>query len=83
MRDAVQPCADCLTYSGISVLDPQLFAAQQSGRFPLAPLLRTTMQAGRVSGSELVGAWVDVGTPERLQALDAQLRSRASMQEQV
>ena len=83
VQDAKQSCADCLTYSGISVLDPQLFAGQQPGRFPLAPLLRTAMQTGRVSGSELVGAWVDVGTPERLQALDAQLRSRASMQERV
>jgi MurNAc alpha-1-phosphate uridylyltransferase len=78
VRDAVRPCADCLTYSGISVLDPQLFAGQQLGRFPLAPLLRTAMQAGRVSGSELVGEWVDVGTPERLQALDVRLGSRAA-----
>ncbi|MGA1562562.1 MAG: N-acetylmuramate alpha-1-phosphate uridylyltransferase MurU [Gammaproteobacteria bacterium] len=75
VRDAVRPCTDCLTYSGISVLDPQLFVGQQPGRFPLAPLLRAAMQDGRVTGSELLGRWVDVGTPQRLADLDAQLRA--------
>lgn len=75
VRDATQPCVDCLTYSGIAVLDPRLFEGQQPGRFPLAPLLRAAMQDGRVTGSELPGQWVDVGTPQRLADLDAQLRA--------
>ncbi len=37
----------------------------------LAPLLRTAMDAGRVSASLYEGEWTDVGTPERLMQLNA------------
>jgi MurNAc alpha-1-phosphate uridylyltransferase len=55
-----------LTFSGISVLSPSLFAGIAPGKRPLAPLLRETMAAGRVTGEQYEGQWVDVGTPERL-----------------
>jgi MurNAc alpha-1-phosphate uridylyltransferase len=55
-----------LTYSGIAVLHPQLFAACTDGPFKLAPLLRAAMDRGLVSGEYFDGHWVDVGTPERL-----------------
>jgi MurNAc alpha-1-phosphate uridylyltransferase len=58
-----------LTYSGISVLHPELFAGCAPGRFPLAPLLRAAMARGAVTGELFTGAWSDVGTPERLAAL--------------
>jgi len=67
--------APLLTYSGISVLHPALFAGCRDGVFPLAPLLRQAARAGQVGGAELPGEWCDVGTPERLLALDAQVRS--------
>ena len=38
---------------------------------PLAPLLRAAMQRGEVSGRVWQGEWTDVGTPERLAALNA------------
>lgn len=66
--------SDRRTFAGISVLDPQLFAAASPGRFPLAPLLRAAAARGEVSGEEHRGRWTDVGTPERLQALDAELK---------
>ncbi len=56
----------CLTYSGIAVLHPQLFAGCQAGAFKLAPLLRQAMADGRVTGEHFHGRWVDVGTRERL-----------------
>lgn len=59
-----------LTFSGISILQPQLFAGVTGGRFPLAPLLRDAMEQGRVSGQRYDGIWIDVGTPERLQAAE-------------
>jgi len=62
------------TFSGISILKPELFAACQGGAFPLAPLLRHAMLEGRVSGEYYAGQWCDVGTPERLQSLDKKLR---------
>ncbi len=63
-----------LTFAGISVIDPQLFADLPAGKRPLAPLLRNAMQAGRVAGVHCTSAWVDVGTPERLQQLDQAIR---------
>ena len=36
---------------------------------PLAPLLRRAIAAGQVSAQIYAGAWTDVGTPERLAAL--------------
>ena len=64
-----------LTYSGLGVYHPQLFAACQPGAFPLAPLLREAMQAGSVSGEHYAGRWWDIGTPERLRLLDQQLQN--------
>ena len=63
-----------LTYSGISVLSPGLFAGCTSGKFPLAPLLFAARDAGRLGGQRHDGYWLDVGTVERLAELDAHLR---------
>jgi MurNAc alpha-1-phosphate uridylyltransferase len=59
-----------LTYSGIALLSPQLFANSIAGKFPLAPLLRKAMTNKLVKGEKLQDLWVDVGTPERLKWLD-------------
>jgi MurNAc alpha-1-phosphate uridylyltransferase len=61
------------TFSGIGVYHPDLFRDCSLGAFPLAPLLRTAMQRGLVSGEHHAGRWLDIGTPERLQALDQML----------
>ena len=58
--------ASTLTYSGIAVLSPQLFAGYEAGAFALAPLLRAAADRGLVSGEYFSGIWLDVGTPERL-----------------
>lgn len=64
-----------LTFSGIGVYQPQLFNAITPGAaMKLAPILRQAMQAGKVSGEYFSGQWVDVGTPERLELLDQQLK---------
>ncbi|MEO8307212.1 MAG: N-acetylmuramate alpha-1-phosphate uridylyltransferase MurU [Pseudomonadota bacterium] len=64
-----------LTYSGISLLRPQLFAGAQPGRFPLLPWLARALAAGRLGGQKHSGRWLDIGTPQRLHELDAQLAS--------
>ncbi len=61
---------EALTFSGLSLLSPKLFAGLEQGKRPLAPLLKAAMQQGQVSGEKMSSAWVDVGTPERLQQLD-------------
>ena len=63
-----------LTFSGIGVYAPQLFAGLEPGVRPLAPLLRTAMAERRVGGEHYRGRWFDIGTPERLLELDRQLR---------
>lgn len=64
-----------LTFAGLSVLSPQLFAGLETGKRALAPLLRAAMHAEQVTGQHLQQAWVDVGTIERLEQLDQQIRA--------
>lgn len=64
-----------LTFAGIGVYHPALFADAEPGAFPLAPLLRRAVAAGRVGGLYHRGRWLDVGTPERLAELDRMLSS--------
>ncbi len=67
--------ASMLTFSGIGVYHPALFAGLISGRrAKLAPLLRAAMQREQVSGEYYVGRWRDIGTPERLTALNNELQ---------
>lgn len=63
-----------LTFSGIGLYRPDLFAAVMPGQqAPLAPLLRAAMARAAVSGQHYPGLWMDVGTPERLDDLNRRL----------
>jgi MurNAc alpha-1-phosphate uridylyltransferase len=62
-----------VTYSGIGIFSPALFTGCAGGQFPLLPLLKRAIAAGRLQGQLHTGQWFDVGTPERLQALNAML----------
>ena len=77
--------AQRLTYAGIGVYRPRLLdgwrehsrdagADDTPPRFRLATILRAHMGSGRIHGHHHRGRWTDVGTPERLQALDDELR---------
>jgi MurNAc alpha-1-phosphate uridylyltransferase len=64
------------TFSGIGLYRPSLFASITRGtKAPLAPLLRDQIALGKVSGEHYRGIWIDVGTPQRLDELDKQLRA--------
>ena len=68
-----------LTYSGMGVYHPSLFADISRGTVAkLAPLLRQAMEHDKVRGARHAGQWTDVGTPQRLADLDAQLAARAA-----
>jgi MurNAc alpha-1-phosphate uridylyltransferase len=68
------------TFSGIGIYHPELFSPITRGQpARLAPLLRAAMNEGRVSGELHRGRWADVGTPERLAQLDAELDAAAGM----
>ena len=71
-----------LTYSTIGLYRRTLFQAPWCAiphgnpdgvKAALAPLLRRAMDAGRVTASVYTGTWADVGTPERLHALNADI----------
>ncbi|HVY63511.1 MAG TPA: nucleotidyltransferase family protein [Gammaproteobacteria bacterium] len=59
------------TYAGIAVLDPAPFAALEPGRRPLKPVLDAAIARGELQGAVFEGLWIDVGTPERLEAARA------------
>jgi MurNAc alpha-1-phosphate uridylyltransferase len=66
-----------LTFSGIGVYAPALFAGVGRGaRRQLAALLKPAMAQGRVSGERHHGVWMDIGTPERLADADRVIAAR-------
>jgi N-acetyl-alpha-D-muramate 1-phosphate uridylyltransferase len=60
-----------LTYAGIAVSDPRSFAGLAPGRRPLKPLLDAAIARRDLKGLSFAGLWLDVGTPERLEAARA------------
>lgn len=68
---------EALTYSGIAVLAPKMFSGLEQGKRPLAPLLKQAMLQKQVSAEKMQAIWVDVGTPERLEHLDQQIKQNA------
>lgn len=61
------------TFSGIGYYSPKLFEGIAYGKNALAPLLRTAIKEGKVTGELYEGKWLDIGTPQRLELLNAQL----------
>jgi N-acetyl-alpha-D-muramate 1-phosphate uridylyltransferase len=69
-REVSSGAAPRLTYSGIGIYRPELFARCAAGRFPLLPLLQDAIAARRLSGERYDGQWTDVGSAQRLAALN-------------
>ncbi len=65
------PGRDSLTFSGVAAYRRDFFdrldASARSG--PLRPLFERAIARGRLFGERHSGVWVDVGTPQRLEAL--------------
>lgn len=68
---ALAAAASRHTFSGIALYRPEFFAGCTDGVFPLKPLLLRSMAAGRCSAEMYTGPWQDIGTPQRLLALNA------------
>ncbi len=58
------------TYSGISVVSPQLWKGFEAGVYPIAPMWRKAIEQQQCTAELFIGDWSDVGTPERLEALN-------------
>jgi len=77
--------APCLTYAGIGMYRPSILdgwravigdapgSERTPPRFSVVPLQKHFMAQGRVTGQHHRGQWTDVGTPQRLQALEEAL----------
>ena len=68
------------TYSGIGVYDPAMFHDCVLGKQPLKPLLDSAIADGALTGELYQGVWEDVGTPERLAALNRRFPSDSGNQ---
>jgi MurNAc alpha-1-phosphate uridylyltransferase len=72
---AIKNTGDAMyTYSGIGIYSVDFFAEQQTGSLPLAPILRSKSDTNLISGQIHNGLWTDVGTLERMQELEVQLK---------
>jgi N-acetyl-alpha-D-muramate 1-phosphate uridylyltransferase len=66
--------AQMLTFSGVGVYHPDLFAEVTKGQpAKLAPLLRKAIDSNAATAQYYQGVWHDIGTPERLKSLDESL----------
>jgi MurNAc alpha-1-phosphate uridylyltransferase len=69
--------APMLTFSGIGVYHPDLFAGIAQGEpAKLAPILRKAIAEDSATAEHFRGVWHDIGTPERLSALDKEFKKR-------
>ncbi|MEH6467889.1 MAG: nucleotidyltransferase family protein [Porticoccus sp.] len=64
---------ESVTFSGMSVMRPEMFAlfSSASEKFPIRDVLARSINGGYVTGEIFHDIWWDVGTVERLQALNA------------
>jgi MurNAc alpha-1-phosphate uridylyltransferase len=62
------------TFGCIAVYRPEFFDGCADGEFPLKPLWVRSMRARRCGAELYSGIWEDVGTPQRLAALNAGAR---------
>ncbi|MDD7805037.1 MAG: nucleotidyltransferase family protein [Endozoicomonas sp. (ex Botrylloides leachii)] len=72
-RQVKKDGVELLTFSGISVLSAKLFQGCTLGVFSLTSLLHKAIIEGNVSGEHYHGQWTDVGTIDRLKALEDEL----------
>tara|TARA_Y100000746_G_C15464783_1_gene433329 strand:+ start:2365 stop:3057 length:693 start_codon:yes stop_codon:yes gene_type:complete len=65
------------TYSGMSIISPSLFCNCKEKIFPLEPLLEDHASKGNLTGEFYDGVWTDVGTQERLTAIQKYLKKNS------
>ncbi len=63
---AASPHGRVLTYSGVGIYHPALFAGARPGRWSVVPLIRTAIANNQAAGTYHPGQWCDIGTVKRL-----------------
>jgi MurNAc alpha-1-phosphate uridylyltransferase len=69
--EALATAAELFTFGSIAVYRSAFFKDCQDGVFSVKPLWRRSMAARLCSAQLYGGPWEDVGTPERLAALNS------------
>ncbi|MEO0365102.1 MAG: nucleotidyltransferase family protein [Pseudomonadota bacterium] len=62
-----------MTFSGIAVYRRAFFSSLPDGRYSVVPLLRQAADANALRGFDLGARWFDIGTPQRLAAVRAEV----------
>lgn len=62
--------SDGLIYAGAFIVHPRVFADVGPGKSSLIPLFRRAIDEGRMSGMEMSGRWITVGTPQAIPAAE-------------
>ena len=62
-----------LTFSGIAIYRPEMFAEHPAAKLALKPFFVEAMEQRKATGQHYQGQWSDIGTVERLTALARQL----------
>jgi len=61
---------DKLTFSGIGLYQKSVFNELKDGKQALAPVFRSLIEQGEIEGVTIDSQWQDIGTPERLEAIN-------------
>jgi MurNAc alpha-1-phosphate uridylyltransferase len=69
---------DRYTYSGVGIYHPDLLLGCVAGKFSVVPLLKKAMNKQLVSGQIHHGEWDDIGTIERLTAINLNCKKYTS-----
>lgn len=68
-----EPLQDAYTYSGIGIYRVSFFSSLKPGYQALGPILKQAIANQLIAGQVETDYWLDVGTPERLDELNAHL----------
>lgn len=71
------PGAVGCTYAGVGLFTPAFFDGLPCGKRALLPVLNAAIARRTLGGVQHAGQWHDVGTPERLRALNAAVSASA------
>lgn len=64
------------TYAGVGIYSPELFKYLPAGPVPLLKVLTTAIAKSQMTGQIYQGPWFDIGTMDRLAALNKFLKTR-------
>ena len=75
-ENGIFPNLSSYTFSGIGVYHPKIFHFLEKGTQALAPVLKSLIREQHVSADIYEGDWFDIGTPQRLDEINAYLAEK-------